>query len=414
MQKRFFGWRCAVGCFLIAFCHSGIFSCLPALYPFFLEKLHTSLTLLSFSMTISTVSGTLAALIAAPLLDRLGARRMFFLGTISAVGLLLLLAAADRIIILWIAMALGGITMSFGLRAASVAVINAWFIEKRASLLGVIFAGMTLGGSAFLAATGRLIAPLGQRGMFLLFAAAVGLLCFGSEAFLIRDDPESCGQRPLGAQSAEAAAEPAGKELSGAEIAAIRRSRTFLLLAAAMILTAVTAGAFTSYGTMFLVTNGYSQERAASVVSLIPLCGTGASVLLGVLADKKGTRAYTAAALGCYVLGLAFAILWGSVLPFGPLLIPVVLLCSFGTPALSIGATVTPTLFGRRAATSVNSRLIVFTTAGSALCSFVGGALYDAAGSFLPFLALSAVLLGCAWLLYRSAFRRSAGPGDPV
>lgn len=128
MKRDFFGWKCAIGCFIISFCHSGIFYALPTLYPYFLDKLGASMTVLSVSATISTVSGTLAAFIAAPLLDKLGARKMFFFGTFAAVSFLLLMAFAGKLYIIWIAMAMSGITMSFGLRAACVAVINAWFV----------------------------------------------------------------------------------------------------------------------------------------------------------------------------------------------------------------------------------------------------------------------------------------------
>ncbi|MBR0416815.1 MAG: MFS transporter [Firmicutes bacterium] len=419
MKRDFYGWKCAIGCFIISFCHSGIFYALPTLYPYFLEKLGVSMTMLSVSSTISTVSGTLAAFAAAPLLDKLGARKMFLFGTFSAVSYLVLMAFADDLCVIWIAMALSGVTMSFGLRAACVAVINAWFVDKRSTILGVIFAAMTLGGSAVTAAVGFLFGPMGQRGTFLVLAAAIGVACLLSEILLIKNDPATFGQKALDAEytSADQGSSSSvqenydlknsilAQENAESDFSKIKRSKEFLLLALAMILTAIAGGAYNGFGNTFLMYNGLTQQNAATVSSFVLVCSTLGSILLGALADKKGPRAYTTASLGLYTLGLALTIVWNIIFRSVVILVPMSMLCAFGIPSLSIGATVTPYIFGRKNATSVNSRLTAFTTVGSALCSIIGGVLYDATGVFIVFFGLSALIILFVLLTYIWMFR---------
>lgn len=406
-SKSFSGYRVAAGCGIVIFFHLGCCYIWSTMIPYFLEHFGCSLTLLSASSALGTLIGFLASFTAGAMIQKLHPRRLLITGTVICAAFMLINAFAFVPWMLYVSNGISGFILAWGAQVTCASIINRWFIAKRNTVIGVVFGCSAFGGALFMLLAGNLIGVLGQRNMYLLLGAiAVGGALF-SELFLIRDDPEQLGQRPLGSDQAEQTAGQFQDTADPEDItpAQARKSCSFFLMIAATFFGSMLLATFSSFATTFWTSNGVPQSAAATYAGIMTLLGGLVSILVGGVADRWGIKTFITVIFGMFAVGIALAIVWGTVLPATLVLVLNIIFISAGTPIQNISSSVTLPVFGPKAADNVNGTLMAFFYAGSALSVVVFSALFDLLGSFVPVFTLVLVLAVVAFLLMMLAIR---------
>lgn len=399
-EKKFYGYRVAVGCGIVISLHFGCTCIWSAMIPYFLEQFDCSLTVLSASSALCALIGFLASFAVGELIQKWTPRILLVISTLICGAFMLVNAFASAPWMLYISNGLSGITLAWGAQVTCASLINRWFVDKRNTIIGFVFGCSAFGGALFMFLGGNLINTLGQRGIYLLLGVITVACSLFCELFLIQDCPEQLGQQALGStvsQYAEqTACSPAGAAPS-ITLAEAKRSLSFYLMIVATFFASMLLTTFSSFATTFWVTNGLPQASAATYASIMTLIGGPVSALVGGVADRWGIKAFLCSIFIAFAIGLIMAIAWGTILPVQQVLLLNLIFISTGNCIKNISASVVFPVFGPLAADKINGALMAFFYAGSALCVVAFGALFDALGSFIPvfvsLLALTAISL---------------------
>lgn len=227
----------------------------------------TSATAFVFSLTISL--SFLLGLFTGRWVDRVGPRRVLLAGAASLVVGLLLTSMVDSLVVGYVTY---GVGMGFAIACGyvpMVATVGGWFVEKRATALGVAVAGIGLGTLVGSPLAARLIDATSWRTTYVIFAIGGGL-CMLLAATVAELGP---------------AAVPAPVPRPLRELLAIR---PFAVLYLSTIL--VGYGIFIPF--VFLVRSaeqrGVDSVAAALLVGLIGGSSVVGRLGLGALADRFG------------------------------------------------------------------------------------------------------------------------------
>lgn len=312
--------------------------------------------------------------------DRIGPKRVLRVGAIMLFAGLLLTTVVPHIALAYAAYGIGvGTAIACGY-VPMVAVVGGWFDRARALALGVAVAGIGLGtlvGSPLAAA---LIAAIGWRAAFVVFAVG------GATVLLIASVVIDVGP----------ASEPSPQRRPLRELWNIRAFRTLYLSMAS-----------TAFGLFvpFVFIAKYAQERgtgdvaAAVLVGLIGGASIGGRVALGVLATRTGTArlfrlTFAVMALsqllwlfsnGNYVVLVVFTVIYGTGYGGFIALSPAVAAARFGLKGLGgvLGTWYTAAAFGALLGPPFAGELIDRFGFGSAIVAVM-------------------VAIGCGWLLLLS------------
>jgi OFA family oxalate/formate antiporter-like MFS transporter len=141
------------------------------------------------------------------LLARYGSRVMLIVGGIIMTGGLALFAASTGNMTFYLAGALLGLGYGMSIPLVPPVLVNAWFVDRRGLVLGIVLAGTGVGGLIW-ATIGPSLAQssLGWRGVISIMAAAMAICTIVPALFLIRNKPADVGLVAYGADTTEVAA----------------------------------------------------------------------------------------------------------------------------------------------------------------------------------------------------------------
>jgi MFS transporter, OFA family, oxalate/formate antiporter len=144
------------------------------------------------------------------LLAKYGGRAMVTVSGIIMTGALALFASSNGNLTFYVAGALLGLGYGLSIALVPPALVNAWFVARRGLVLGIVMAGVAVGGLIW-ATIGPSLAQslLGWRGVIWIMAAAMAACTFLPALFLIRNKPADVGLLPFGADTTQAAASSA-------------------------------------------------------------------------------------------------------------------------------------------------------------------------------------------------------------
>jgi sugar phosphate permease len=319
------------------------------------------------------------------MIDRFGPR-LVMMGSLTLLGLGL--AGTFTMSSIWQLYLFWGVVVGLGAGGtASVmyaSVASRWFVARRGLVIGLLSSASATGQLIFLPFLTSIVLALGWRsGSLILAAIAIGMIV---PLFLfMRNDPADVGQRPYGADSAEArkAAAAEGPTLSLREVA---RRPEFWLIAGAMFTCGGTANGL--IGTHLMphsIEHGIAPVMAATTVSVMGAMNFIGTMLAGWLADRFEPRKMLAVIFGLRGLSL-------FMLPF---LTDFPGLWIFATIyGLDWFATVPPVIalitrnFGRRAVGTVYGFVFMAHQLGAGVSSTGGGLIHDWLGDYqVAFLA---------------------------
>lgn len=295
VRRLFYGWWIVAVGIIIAILNGAFYTYGFGVYfvPL-LRELGVSRAALGGVLGLSRLEGGLIAPIAGWLIDRYGPRKLLYFGTIGVGFCFILLSRVTSLWMLYVVFVLITTVSSFGGgRPVNVAVAN-WFIRKRARAMGILIAGIGLGGSAvFIVAW--LTETYGWRTASIIAALAFWIIGLPLVS-LVYHRPEERGLHPDGipmpvaanAQGTPGSREPLEVELTPRQAL---KSLSFWLLAFASGVWSVTVTVMAVYHIPFLIEEmGASSISAANLASITLFLSVGGRIVFGWIGDLVSLR----------------------------------------------------------------------------------------------------------------------------
>jgi MFS transporter, OFA family, oxalate/formate antiporter len=238
--------------------------------------------------------------VAGPLADRWGPRRLAVMGMILTGMGLALASVARSLTEVYVAYGLGvglGVGCSY---VPAVGAVQPWFVRRRGFASGLAVSGIGVGTLIMPPLASFLITTLGWREAYLVLGVLAAVVGAGM-ALMIENDPR---ERGLGPDGGVASADAQSAASAGASVRQAIQSRRFAGLYAACLICSF--GAFVPFAHLvpYALDHGIPQSTAALLLGVIGVGSTAGRFGLGGLADRMGRRL---ALLAMYI-GMALAL----------------------------------------------------------------------------------------------------------
>lgn len=290
--------------------------------------------------------------------------------------------------------------------------INNWFSDKKGLATSIAVSGISAGGALLSPLVNGLIANVGWRMSYRVYAMIILALAVIFGVFLIYLRPEDKGMKPYGyKESDDLPADPAkdtNKSLNvGLSIAASMSCSFFIFLLLGSMMNGLANGASLQFPPALQDAAGF--QTAGTVVSIYLILGVFGKLLLGRIADKYGI--YHALFFGASTLALSFVAMLFAPFAWGPWLVAVVF--GFG---LALGSVlpplVTASIYGRAMYGEAYGFVQSATQVGAAFGPLLVSYIFDASGSYYMAWIINigfALLTGLLWLLAHKKAESFAG-----
>jgi MFS family permease len=310
--------------------------------------------------------------------DRLGPRRLIQCGAVLAAAAFL---AASRVGSLPALVAVYGVLGGLGLAAfgsqANMAIAALWYPRARGRAIAVADLGTGFGAFCFIPLGQWLVSAVGWRGTLVVWATLLLGLVVPLNAF----QRLPAALEDVRRRRARATAPSGG----GADwtLGAALRSVPFRWLAACRFFAACAFPLMNTHMVAYAVGQGIPPPLAATALGSVSLVSLAGRLTVGWLSDRLGrapalTLAYTSAASGIGALSLLALTGWPG------WLILYVLLYGLAQGSSGIVASARAAdLFAGPSFGAIYGWLTVAVGPGEALGAWIGGKIYDAAGSYL-------------------------------
>ena len=290
--------------------------------------------------------------------------------------------------------------------------INNWFSEKKGLATSIAVSGISAGGALLSPLVNSLIANVGWRMSYRVYALIILALAVVFGIFLIYLRPEDKGMKPYGyKESDDLPADPTkdtNKSLNvGLSIAASLSCSFFIFLLLGSVMNGLANGASLQFPPALQEAAGF--QTAGTVVSIYLLLGVFGKLLLGRIADKYGI--YHALFFGAATLALSFVAMLFVPFAWGPWLVAVVF--GFG---LALGSVlpplVTASIYGRDMYGEAYGFVQSATQVGAAFGPLLVSYIFDASGTYRFAWIINigfALLIAFLWLLAHKKAEPFAG-----
>ena len=376
----------------------------------FLEEFHWSRAETSLAYSVSAfVSGASAPFVGA-LVDRLGPRRLVFLGGgVLALGLL----GSAYVHSLWQLIVLYGVLMTVGANCLGLVVfvpmLSRRFVSNRGMVISIVQSANGFARAVSAPVAQLLISTIGWRHAYLAQAALMGALVWPLAALFQRDEKPAPVVSPgrSSAPAGETVDRPARPDWTLAEAMATPH---FWLLFTVYLCTGLGSFFVSLHQLAFAVDAGFDKLYAASVLGLGALLSVAGVIVTGTLSDYIGRELSAVLAYAVSIIGVICALfitgpdhawlLWIHACFFG---------LTWGARGPSVTAK-TADLFPGPNLGAILGVITVGTGIGSAVGAWGAGWIFDISGSYrLAFVAsIVSYLIGCAafWALRRPPTRQ--------
>ncbi|MFQ5878856.1 MAG: MFS transporter [Dehalococcoidia bacterium] len=346
------------------------------------------------------VSGLVGPLVGAAV-DRYGARLLILVGAILTGGCYLLLGSISE---LWHFYAINLTAAFFRPWMFYIpfnSLLTRWFDRRRGMAIGIANAGFGLGGAAFVPFIAFIIEQWGWRQAYATSGVILIAILAPLALLVIRSRPEEMGLSVDGvAPEPVAPTAPQPREASRSDgsqwtVATATRTAAFWLLALAFMLFFGGRISFLVHTVPFYISRGIGDQQAAQLVGYAAILAVVARLGFSIVVDRVPSIRLTAVGMALmhtaavvlvtattepFALGL-FVLLWGVASGSGPMLEPLLISKTFGVA--NFGA--------------ILGAMGMVETLGMLVAPIVGGAIFDARGSY-----------DVAFLLYAAIFALSA------
>jgi MFS family permease len=356
--------------------------------------------------SISMAVYALAMIVSGALFDRFGPRRLFP----SAIVLLSLgLLLCSTIDTTWSFYLSYGVLVGFAFALLGfpthMAVVPRWFVRRRGLAAAVALSGMGVGSLLITVLSDRLIAVIGWRGTFMVFAVAILAVLFPLNLLFHRNSPEEVGLHPDGG-AAPPDAMP-GTSLDGTTLLSALRAPAWWLLLISVSTIGFISMTMVVHMTRLSLDLGYAPATASLLFGMTGLTRSGGQLFWGMLSDRMGrtTVFITVTLLG--IAGMAFLLLARTSPEFIYLLLFTILF-GFGYMGISpVYASTVADLFPGRHLGKILSTLDIGFGAGASSGPWLAGYLFDRFGhyDFTLMMITVGMVVGAVTLYLASRYR---------
>jgi len=385
-------WAIAALAFVTLGFSRGINSSFGVFYVALLDAFGWSRAITAGVFSVVLIVDACVSPVVGHLLDRFGPKKIVGTGCVLlAAGLLL----SSRIQSLWEFYIFFGLVSALGLSfmgmVPHVVLISEWFSSKRASALGVVYAGTGVGILLIAPLTEWLISNWGWERALQTLALVVVVFLLPLVLISFRNGPYG--------------------EEHGEDNKAGNRWTAKLALQSAQFWLIFFARIFAAGGTTVIVTHqvahvvdiGYSRLYAATIFGLMGMTSTAGRMVFGYVADLFSKQ-------GAYTLNILTTLVGVAALmmardPSQPWLLYVYVVffgIGFGSRAVIFSA-LSADIFSGKGFGAIFGYSVISVGVGGALGSWFGGFFYDISGSYLVSFVLSTLVLLlsdlCIWLV---------------
>ncbi len=344
--------------------------------------------------------GDITSLAAGWLADRYGARRLILAGVLLAGAGFALMGLANSFWTILIAYSVAGaIGRGLGVFPTPMVCVNQWFERRKALAIAVLNTAVTAGAAALLPAMNLVAALAGWRYAAFGFGALMCVLTLPAVA-VIRSRPEDMGLQPYGGTRAgRAQGEAGGTAAAGRDSVRDHTARdhtaieaittlSFCTLAVGAILRTVASDVLVINQIPILIWSGVEPERAAYYLSLTYIAILPFRFFMGVAATWIPPRLILTGSMlavaGCSAATLLVSgenVAWFLIAASG-----------IGQGVSTVAWLTVGEYFGRRSFGTLIGMMTVFYGISGLIMPALAGSIFDRTGSFIPVLAVVALL----------------------
>lgn len=384
-NKKFFGYKAAIGAFLVIFCNLGAASTLGVFLPSMSEYTGWSVSVLGWNGTVNTIGNVILSLICVKALSKLGPKKLMY---ISIIGIFLNFQfytfAKDgqnvtSLVFILLAGLMASFAIVFGTHAVCTYVISQWFVgEKRGKVVGTVLSGASFGAAAWVFAAGQMFKAMNYKSCYQILSwvlLAVGLLAV---TFLIRD-PEKMGQKPMG----EEIVGTETKELPGVTRKDAIKSASFWFFAIALLLGGMEGSAWLVYSPTWWTMNGLTATQASNWNAIYTVLAGLVMLVVGNVFAKIGPTVFSVFICIAFSACMIFLVLFG-VTPTTVILILTVICGALAYPlSASVPSIVGQAVFGPKEFGAISATLMTGVYLGQAMYAPVMSACLASSDGFV-------------------------------
>lgn len=393
-EKKFFGYKAAVGAFLVMFVNLGACTTLGIFLTSLSEYSGWDLGMVGYIGTVNTIGNVVLSIVAVKALSKLGARTTMLISVLAcAIHVHLYTFATpganiSSLVFYYLAGFMASFSITFGTHAVCSSVIADWFVGKREQISGVVFSGAGFGAAIWVFAAGQLFKFVDFKGCYRIlsiFILAIGLF---SVICLIKD-PKKLGQKPLGWDKASTDSTGESVEVPGVSKSEALRAPAFWVLAAALLFVCMSGSAYMSYAPSWWQTNGLDATAAANWNAIYLVISGAVLLAVGKVFAKTGPKAFTVIVCAAFVAAMACMVALNGH-PATLILVGCVVFAALAYPLnASIPGLIGQSVFGGRDFAAISATLMTGVYIGQALTAPVMNAFLATEGG-----------MGTAWIFF--------------
>ena len=410
-SRIFYGWRVVAAGFIVNATSNGIYG--SAATIFFLplaRELAVSRGAIALVFSLARALGTVVGPVSGYLVDRWGPRRMVVAGALLVGGGYLVLSRVDgygELIVVYVGIiALGH---NLGFMHSVMAVVNSWFVQRRAMAMAVVGTAFGVGGSVLAPLLGVAVAEWGWRWAAVMAGVMVTALVLPASVFL-HATPESVGLRPDGDRPSPNPSQtsPSRARATDVDFTARQAYRTvafWVLLVATTLRLAVNTTVSLHFIPM-MVWKGASPQEAAFLLGALGAFNIPLRLILGLLGDVWSKSAVMATTLVVGAGSLAYLAVGGGGWELWLFLLLYALPDATGTMNWAIIGD----FYGRRSFGTIRGAMSFFYGWGGVVLPVVAGILYDRSGGYEVTLFIMAGIWAFGAVVFAFLRRPDAAP----
>ncbi|MBM3157892.1 MAG: MFS transporter [Chloroflexi bacterium] len=409
-QRIFYGWwLCAIG-FVINAIGIGVhFYGLSTFFNPMIEEFGWSRTVMSGAYSLSRLEGGITGPLDGWLVDRFGARKMLFIGTVLASAGYIALSFVHTPF--WFYIVVGTLMaegFTLGFQHAINAAIAKWFIKMRSRALSIVAAGNGVGGAIFVPVIAWAIVQFGWRATAVYIGIGL-LICVIPLSFIVRSTPEEMGLKPDGIRDSLLSQKPADKEAPSKIITGpvpedinlsvkeALKTKAFWIYSGSMMLRSCILSSIVVHQIPHLTDIGIPYQTAATVLGLMVLMSIPSRLISGWLGDRYSKK--NLVFLMCIMQGLGVFIFIHATTTAMLYLFVIVYGSGYGG-MIPLSTALRGDLFGRKNFATIGGTVMLFTMIGTVSAPVLAGYLYDTTHSYSIAFYIFMVMIILSGLLF--------------
>ncbi|OOM77492.1 MFS transporter [Clostridium sp. BL-8] len=391
-SKLHYSWLIFVGCCVMSFVGLGLIINTQGLFFTPVGKdLGFTRTQIALMLTIQNITQMITMPIAGKMFPKYNAKVLLTGSFLVFAGAIIACSTFNNLYMFYAAGIVMGIVQPFCVSLVLPIFLGNWFEKKLGLALGIAAALSGLGGTIFNPVVSNIILTYGWRKAYIFIGVIALILVLPFTLFVMVFKPADKGLYPYGVDPSQIKADKQLEE-SGVTAKEAYKSAPFYLFCIAMVVLQMVGG-IVQHVSAHIVNIGYSLNVGATVVSGIMLGAATGKFIIGFLLDKWSSKLVTCiyATIGFVGwLGLNVALNQQVMVASGFVIGIAQALVLVALPFFVKKA------FGTREYSAIISTMSLLGALASAASVYIGGAFFDATGSYRIPLSLNSAYFAIA------------------